>query len=171
MSEEQTTTTEDGGQVSQPEPTFTQAELEAQLKVRVERERAKYADYETLQAAAAELEELKAAELSEIERLQADAAKLKTENEANAAFKEAYLTALTRRIEAIPEEMQKRVPDFDDPRKTMQWLDDNSDMFITQKPSAPKIDATAQTGQGVGKESIDNMSEEKINALRKNWGR
>lgn len=52
------------------ERTFTQAELEHAISERLKRERAKFQDYDTLKAAAAQLEALKAEQLSELEKAQ-----------------------------------------------------------------------------------------------------
>lgn len=69
----------------QPEPdekTFTQAQLDAIVKDRVAREKAKTSDYDELKKAAEKLAELEAADASEAERLQAQVAQLEKDLEA-----------------------------------------------------------------------------------------
>lgn len=58
------------GQQTQPSATFTQADIDRIVKDRLERERAKFTDYDALKAAKAELDTLKAAQMSEDEKRQ-----------------------------------------------------------------------------------------------------
>lgn len=58
----------DGQQTTQPTATFTQADIDRIVKDRLERERAKFNDYDTLKQAKAELDTLKAAQMSEDEK-------------------------------------------------------------------------------------------------------
>lgn len=66
--EQQPAPAADGQQTTQPTVTFTQADIDRIVKDRIERERAKFADHETLKAAKAELDALKAAQMSEDEK-------------------------------------------------------------------------------------------------------
>lgn len=54
-----------------PAATFSQADLDRIIRERVERERAKYADYDKLKQAQAELDRIKTAQMSEDEKRQA----------------------------------------------------------------------------------------------------
>lgn len=67
-------TDNDQGQHTEPaqgaDKTFTQAELEAILGDRLARERAKYADYETLKGKAAKFDEAEEANKSELQKAQ-----------------------------------------------------------------------------------------------------
>lgn len=58
------------GTVTEPtqERTFTQAELDEIVKSRLAKERAKYSDYETLQAKASKLDEIEEASKSELQK-------------------------------------------------------------------------------------------------------
>lgn len=58
----------DGQQTTQPTASFTQADIDRIVKDRLDRERAKFNDYETLKQAKAELDALKAAQMSEDEK-------------------------------------------------------------------------------------------------------
>lgn len=60
--------------------TFTQAELDAIVRDRLQRERGKYADYDQLKAAADELHTLKTASQSDIERITGERDTLKGQN-------------------------------------------------------------------------------------------
>ena len=53
-----------------PEKTFTQSQLDAIVADRLKREREKYPDYDDLKAKAARLDELEAANKSELEKAQ-----------------------------------------------------------------------------------------------------
>ena len=72
----------DGGgeQPGQGERTFTEAQLQAIVRDRVERERGKYADYETLKGAAAQWEEHRKAQMSELEKAQTRITELEAAN-------------------------------------------------------------------------------------------
>ena len=90
MPEENTVQVENAtqGAPAEPERTFTQAELDAIVGDRLKRERAKYADYDEAKAALDELNQLKEASKSELEKaveerdsLKAELDKLKAERE------------------------------------------------------------------------------------------
>lgn len=61
------------------EKTFTQAELDRIVAERLSRDRAKYADYETLRAKAAKLDKLEEASKTELQKANERAAALETE--------------------------------------------------------------------------------------------
>lgn len=65
-----------------PERTFTQAELDATIGERLARERAKYADYESIKEKAAQYDEQVEASKSELQKAQEAAAKYKEKMEA-----------------------------------------------------------------------------------------
>ena len=118
---------------------FTQEQFDAIIKDRLARERNKYKDYDELRQKAAEYDKKKRAEMDEIERLRADLELIQKERDSAKAFQEAFTATLQRRIEQIPESERKRIPEFDDPRKTMAWLDNNRDLF--ERPRPPETDA------------------------------
>lgn len=62
-----------------PERTFTQAELDAVISERLSRERAKYADYETLKQKAVKFDEAEEASKSELQKAQEKASAYKEE--------------------------------------------------------------------------------------------
>jgi len=78
----------------------------------------------------------------EVETLRAQAKRV---DEIETTFKDM----LQKRLDAIPEQNRKRVPEFDDPLKTMAWLDANADLFSQR--TAPNLDAGAQGDTGKGK--------------------
>jgi hypothetical protein len=67
----------DGGNGGDAGKTFTQAELDGIVKDRLTRERGKYADYDALKSKASELDTLKAASQSDIERITSERDTLK----------------------------------------------------------------------------------------------
>lgn len=82
--EETISTAQQGTQTAetQPEKTFTQAELDAVVGDRLKRERAKYADYEDLKAKAAQYDAVQEAGKSELQKAQEQAAGYKAELDA-----------------------------------------------------------------------------------------
>lgn len=64
------------------EKTFTQAELDAQIAQRLERERAKYSDYDAIKAKAAKFDEAEAARKSELQQALEQAADYKAKLDA-----------------------------------------------------------------------------------------
>lgn len=72
-------TSQENTQTQEPEKTFTQAEVNSFLKREEEKIKAKYADYADLQSKAAKLDEIEAANKSELEKANERAAKLKAE--------------------------------------------------------------------------------------------
>ena len=81
MSEENTAQVDNAtqGATAEPERTFTQSELDAIVGDRLKRERAKYADYDEAKAALDELNQLKEASKSELEKAVEERDKLKAE--------------------------------------------------------------------------------------------
>ena len=69
---------------------FTQADIDRIVKERIDRERAKFADYDKLKAAQAELDQIKAAQMSDEEKRQARVREL--EEQAQAAQSESAAT-------------------------------------------------------------------------------
>ena len=78
------------------EKTFTQSELDAVVKDRLKREREKYADYDAVKAKATKLDEIEAANKSELEKANEKAAKL--EAELNGIKKAAELREMREKI-------------------------------------------------------------------------
>jgi len=70
------------GAVDNQERTFTQAELDEILKARLGKERAKYADYETLQQKASKFDEMEEASKSELQKASERAEALQKELDA-----------------------------------------------------------------------------------------
>ena len=83
-------------QTQTEEKTFTQAELDAVVKDRLKREREKYADYDAVKAIATKLDEIEAANKSELEKANEKAAKL--EAELNGIKKAAELREMREKI-------------------------------------------------------------------------
>lgn len=86
MSQEQVTSTvedqdADGGGTQPVARTFTQAEVEELIRKRLEDRRSKYADYDDLKAAKEELDKIKLAQMSELEKAQAQVAQLQQERD------------------------------------------------------------------------------------------
>lgn len=81
MPEENTATVDNGTQAAtaEQERTFTQAEMDAIIGDRLKRERAKYADYDEAKAALYELNKLKEASKTELEKAVEERDRLKAE--------------------------------------------------------------------------------------------
>lgn len=105
-----------GQQPAQAERTFTQAELDAAIRERIQRERGKYADYDQLKASAAKLAELEEASKSAEQKAAERAAK--AEAEAQAATERARARILAAEIRAVAAELQ-----FADPTDAGRLID------------------------------------------------
>lgn len=111
---------------------------------------------EELKALKAELDALKAEEagrrtkeLAEQEKWRELAVELQSKLDAitpeakRAADLEASLKAtVIARVSRLPETVQTLVPEFDDPRSTLGWLDKNEPLLV--RPTAPGLDAGPQ---------------------------
>lgn len=84
--------------------------------------------------------------LAEQYRAEAEGLKPKAEK---ADVLEAHLKeTLSKRIEAVPKQMRSLVPEYDDPARTLSWLDANAAML--KMPAPPATDAGA-TGDAPAK--------------------
>ena len=94
----------------QGDRTFTQAQLDAIVGDRVQRERTKFADYDTLKSAAAQWEEHRKAQMSELEKAQARITELERvsaeaqEQAAQTLIRSAFLTEAAKLGAAHPED-------------------------------------------------------------------
>lgn len=104
----------DGKPDGDPGKTFTQAELDRVVSDRLARERAKFGDYETLKAAKAELDQIKADNASELDKAVAAARK---EGETAAA------TRANQRLVAAEARALAAAAKFHDPRDAAQLVD------------------------------------------------
>jgi len=99
-----------GEQTGQGERTFTEAELQAVVRDRLARQQAKYADYETLKGAAAQWEEHRLAQMSELEKAQARITELERvsaeaqEQAAQTLIRSAFLTEAAKLGATHPED-------------------------------------------------------------------
>lgn len=84
------------------------------------------------------------------EKLQADMAALRPQVDAAQAYRDTIAATVEARIKAVPEQMRSLVPAFDDPAKTLQWLDANAAVLSTPRP--PQMDA------GVGGDTGKNIA-------------
>ncbi len=78
MSEDKKTPNQGGTDNDNQDKTFTQAELDAIIGDRLSRERAKYADYETIKDKASKYDEMEEANKSELQKAQEKTAELQT---------------------------------------------------------------------------------------------
>lgn len=95
-------------------------------------ENARKAAEELALAEQGKYKELAEQRLAEIESLKARAAKAD-------AYEQQAADTLKRRIEALPEHVRGAVPDYDDPLKTVAWLDANA--AVLSLPTPPPTDA------------------------------
>jgi hypothetical protein len=96
----ETNNTPQGGEQTPPAKMFTQEELDAHIKTRLDREKTKYADYDQLKAAAAKLTELESAGKTEAQKLADQLAQLQKDlatKDAAIAERDAKLLAEIRR--------------------------------------------------------------------------
>lgn len=82
-------------------------------------------------------EQQKWQELAELRAKEVDA--LKPERERREVLEGFVRDTVAKRIEALPEAYRTLVPEYDDPVKTLAWLDANAGKLITPRP--PTLDA------------------------------
>lgn len=88
----------DGQQTTQPTSTFTQADIDRIVKERLDRERAKFADYDKFKQAQAELDKIKAAQMSEDEKRAARVKELEDLAAARERERDAALALANERL-------------------------------------------------------------------------
>ena len=111
----------DGGNVSEPEKVFTQADLDRVVKERIDRERKKYADYDELKKTRAALEEagLSLEEVQELRRKQEENAKRQEQDDIKKGNTEKILAQMNEKhgkevseLKAQLEQKEKFVRDY-----------------------------------------------------------
>jgi len=113
---------------------------DAQEKLKAQEEAQRKAD-EARQAEAGEYRPL-------YEKTKAEADGLREKAKRAEEIETTFTGMLQKRLDAIPEQLRKRVPEFADPLQTMAWLDANADLFSQR--TAPNLDpgAAGDTGKG-----------------------
>ena len=161
--------------------TFTQAELDRMLGERAARERAKYADYDALKVAQAELQTIKDAQKSELQRAQeakeaAEKAATAAMSNANARLIQAeFIAAAALAGVAHPEDAYALAD-----RTAIQMGDNGTVTGVTEQvkalveagrlvmqsgPRAPKLDGGAGSGQRSG-DTVKLTPDEEAVALK-----
>jgi len=77
----------------------------------------------------------------------------KTTAEEMSRYRDTLEAMPKRRIESVPEPLRKRIPEFGDAIKTLEWLDANSDL-LTESRNPPPLDGYAGSNGGAGKANI-----------------
>lgn len=108
------------------------AENAKRRKAETEAENARKAAEEMAMAEQGKYKELAEQRLAEIESLKARAAKAD-------AYEQQAAETLRKRIAALPEHVRGAVPEYDDPLKTVAWLDANA--AVLSLPTPPPTDA------------------------------
>ena len=168
------TNSQDGGQeppVSQDDKTFTQAELDAVLKTRLDRERQKLAeqfgDYDDLKTQAAEWKQHQDAQKSELEKLQEQATQAQQERDdaielANKRLRDAAIISEASKAGfANPQDaivlLDHSGVEIDDKGNVqgvsdaIKKLADEKKYLLTSKQPAPNVDGGAGGGKKGGK--------------------
>jgi len=81
------------------------------------------------------------------EQAKQEAESLRQDAERAGQLLQAIADGNQRRIDQLPDEMKKLVPEYDDPAKTQAWLDANLHILTGGKPPAPSLDGGAGGGQ------------------------
>lgn len=102
-----------------------------------------------------QLAQQRAAKLSEYEPLVSEVEELR----------QFLQTQLDRRIAALPAQWRSAVPEYDNPRKTLDWLDKNEANF--RLPPVPNIGAGVQGDRGGQQNGKAPMTPEFLAAARK----
>jgi hypothetical protein len=97
------------------------------------------------------------------ERVTAELEPLKTKAERAEAIEAFMAKAVKARIDSLPEQYRALVPKYDDPLKTLEWLDTSASLLTP--PKAPSLDAGAK---GTGGGSAPLTADEQAMARRMN---
>lgn len=101
---------------------------------------------------------------ADIERKDAKIAELTATVNALTVYRDFAVSALEKRKEAMPEALRKRVPDFGDPLKELQYIEENPDLF-TPSRKAPDLN------QGQGNSGGDADAASKREQIRAGFRR
>lgn len=119
------------------EPIMSQEDLDRILGQRLNRERDKYADYDTLKAAADELQQIKAGQMTDIQRVQAEAEEWKSKFEAaeeqRTRAEQQALRALVASEKGLPPQLAARLSGG-----TREELEADADELLTLVPAGPR---------------------------------
>jgi hypothetical protein len=97
------------------------------------------------------------------ERVTAELEPLKTKADRAEAIEVFMAKTVKARIDALPEQYRALVPKYDDPLKTLEWLDTSAPLLTP--PKAPSLDAGARSS---GSGSAPLTAEEQAMARRMN---
>jgi seryl-tRNA synthetase len=118
--------------------------LEALEKAQAERDESTRKQRETELAEQNQYKQLYESAKAEVESLKALQSEVKR-------YRESFENTLQSRIQSIPEEKRALIPDYDDPIKTMAWLDKALPELTTPpKPNAPRLDGGSGGAGGTG---------------------
>lgn len=137
-----------------------QALKDAQAQVETERQKAHQKDLaeqnrykELYEGLVAEVESLKALH-SEVKR-----------------YRESFEATLQARIQSIPEEKRALIPEYDDPIKTMAWLDKAlPELTAPQRPNAPRLDGGSGGAGSTGGVKPLNATQQQLADLARQSG-
>jgi hypothetical protein len=119
------------------EPITSQEDLDRILGQRLNRERDKYADYDTLKAAADELQQIKAGQMTDMQRIQAEAEEWKSKYEAaeeqRSQAELQALRALVASEKGLPPKLAARLSGG-----TREELEADADDLLAFVPSGPR---------------------------------
>lgn len=85
-------------------------------------------------------------DMTEAQKAQARVAELQPKAKRLEAVEAALQATVEKRVEQLPKAMRGLVPDFDDPLKTLKWLDDNA--AALSLPIMPNLNAGQQGDPG-----------------------
>jgi len=179
----------DGGgeQPGQGERTFTQSELQAIINDRLERERAKYSDYDDIKDAAEKWNEHRQAQMSELEKAQTRIAELEAAQErareeaAQTLIRSAFLAEAAKLGATHPEDAYL-LAELDgieiDEGGNVQGVTDavkalaEAGRLVMGKPRAPSLDGGAGSGTRSGdrtsiERAVAQLTPEEMDVARK----
>lgn len=117
------------------------------------------AELEKLRTSQQQAEEQRLAEQNEwkalAEQRAAKVAELEPVAQQVKEIREALEATVAARIERLPEDVRALVPDFGDPRKTLDWLNANEQRLM--RPLAPQMDAGARGDSGGAMPKLTDM--------------
>ena len=156
--EPNTTTSQEGGNTSGFTPPASQDELNKIITARVERERAKYADFDDLKAKAARLDEIEAANKTEAQKM-ADRLEL-AEKSAAQAQRDALRFKIASKFGVTDDDADLFLTGTDEETLTKQAERLAARAEESGKPRAPRPDPNqGRTGASGPKTTADSFTE------------
>lgn len=96
----------------------------------------------------------------DVDKVGTERAALESEVNRLKRFEDYASKAVETRLAAVPEEMRKHVPQFDDPLKTLEWLESSANLLIPGRKAPPLDQGTSSATKGQVQEVAKDIARE-----------